>query len=196
MQTKRLLIKALGASALLPAVTFTSHTQAKAPQEPEEEQYFPDAIVETHEGRKVRFYQDIVKDKIVIFNMMYTACTNICPPNTASLLSVQDALGERVGRDLFMYSITLQPEIDTPAALRDYAGKYGIKPGWTFLRAQRRDLEIIRRKLGFFNTDPVADADISKHTGMIRVGNERLDRWFMVPAIASTRQIVSSILNV
>lgn len=193
MQTKRLLMKALGASALLPAVSVTSHAQARQSQE---EQYFPDAIVETHDGRKIRFYQDAIKGKVVIFNMMYTACTNICPPNTASLLNVQNALGERVGRELFMYSITLQPEIDTPAALRDYTGRYGVKPGWTFLRAQRRDLETIRRKLGFFNTDPVADADISKHTGMIRIGNERVDRWFMVPAIAPTRQIVSSILNV
>lgn len=194
MQTKRLFMKAVSATALLPGLT--SMGSAWARQLPEKEQYFPDAMVETHDGRKLRFYRDLIKGKVVIFNMMYTACTNICPPNTASLLSVQNALGERVGRDLFMYSITLQPEIDTPAALREYAGKYGVGPGWTFLRAQRRDLETIRRKLGFFNTDPVADADISKHTGMIRVGNEPLDRWFMMPAVSSTRQIVSSILNV
>ena len=194
MQSKRILLKALGAGAVLPSLALMNNAWARQPSE--EEQYFPDVTVETHNGRKLNFCDDIVKGKVVVFNMMYTACTNICPPNTASLLNVQTALGERIGRDIFMYSITLQPEIDTPQALQEYAKRYGVKPGWTFLRAKRRDMELVRRKLGFFNTDPVADADISKHTGMIRVGNEPRDRWFMMPAISSTRQIVSSILNV
>jgi cytochrome oxidase Cu insertion factor (SCO1/SenC/PrrC family) len=94
---------------------------------------FPNLPVVTHEGRTVRFYDDLVRGRTVVFNMMYTVCTGICPISTANLLQVQQALGHRLGRDLFMYSLTLQPQFDDPRALRDYMQRYGIRqPGWTW----------------------------------------------------------------
>lgn len=153
MDSKRRSIHVLGIGAFLKAPAFSMDVTRQ--DNSYQIQYFPDTLVETHDGHTLRFYSDLIKGKIVILNMMYTVCTRICPPNTASLLAVQNALGKRVGNDVFMYSITLQPEIDTPNALKEYAARYGTKPGWTFLRAQRRDLEILRRKLGFFDTDPV-----------------------------------------
>lgn len=104
-----------------------------------------------HEGNCVRFYDDLVKGRLVVFNMRYASCSNICLPNTANLLQVQQALGAKAGRDIFMYSITLQPEFDSPAALQDYRRKSGIKSKWTFLTGQRKDVDLIRRKLGFFD---------------------------------------------
>jgi len=157
--------------------------------------YFPNLVFETHEGKRVRFYDDLVKGRLVVFNMMYASCSNICPPNTANLLQVQQALGAKAGRDVFMYSITLQPEFDTAAALQDYRRKYGIKPGWTFLTGQRNDVDLIRRKLGFFDPDPVVDADLRQHTGMLRIGHDARDRWSMLPALAAPRQILNSIAN-
>lgn len=161
----------------------------------EESGYFPNPVLETHEGKRVRFYDDLVKGKMVVFNMMYANCSNICPPNTANLLQVQQALGAKAGRDVFMYSITLQPEFDSAAALQDYMRKYGIKSGWTFLTGQRKDIDLIRRKLGFFDPDPVIDADLRQHTGMLRIGHDGRDRWSMLPALASPRQILNSISN-
>ena len=125
--------------------------------------------------------------------MMYASCTGICPASTASLKAVQQALGARVGRDIFMYSLTLRPEFDSPDALRDYVRQYDVKPGWTFLTGAPADVEAIRRKLGFFDSDPKADADIAQHTGMVRIGNLRARRWCMVPAQAAPKQIVNSI---
>jgi protein SCO1/2 len=160
-----------------------------------ESDYFPNLVFETHEGKRVRFYDDLVKGRLVVFNMMYASCSNICPPNTANLLQVQQALGAKAGRDVFMYSITLQPEFDTAAALHDYRRKYGIKPGWTFLTGQRKDVDLIRRKLGFFDPDPAVDADLRQHTGMLRIGHDGRDRWSMLPALAAPRQILNSISN-
>lgn len=157
--------------------------------------YFPNPMLETHDGKRVRFYEDLVKGRLVVFNMMYASCSNICPPNTANLLQVQQALGAKAGRDVFMYSITLQPEFDSAAALQDYVRKYGIKPGWTFLTGQRKDIDLVRRKLGFFDPDPVVDADLRQHTGMLRIGHDARDRWSMLPALATPRQIVNSISN-
>jgi protein SCO1/2 len=98
----------------------------------------PDVLLQTHEGRDVHFYNDLVKGRLVVLNMMYANCANICPPNTANLLRVRQALGSRIGRDVFMYSLTLQPAIDKPADLRRYMDKYGIDGGWTFLTGQPR----------------------------------------------------------
>lgn len=97
--------------------------------------------------------------------LTYTVCANICPPNTANLLRVQALPGDRVGRDIFFYSLTLRPDMDTPAALRAYAKLYGVKPGWTFLTGRPGGMDAIRRKLGFFDRDPQVDSDLSNTPG-------------------------------
>lgn len=153
----------------------------------------PNVLLQTHEGRDVHFYTDLVKGRLVVLNMMYASCTNICPPNTANLLRVREALGSRVGREVFMYSLTLQPAIDKPADLRRYMDRYGIGGGWTFLTGEPRDVELLRLKLGFYTADPVIDADLKQHTGMVRIGHDGRDRWSMIPAQAPAQQIVSSI---
>lgn len=191
MANKRTILKtALAGAALFPALASATRSASAGPRAG----YFPNALLQTHDGRQVRFYDDVVKgNKIVVFNMMYTVCANICPPNTANLLQVQTLLGDRVGRDIFFYSLTLRPDMDSPDALRAYAKLYGVKPGWTFLTGARGDMDAIRRKLGFFDRDPRVDSDLSQHTGMIRIGNEAYDRWSMMPAQLTPRQLANSI---
>jgi protein SCO1 len=156
--------------------------------------YFPNCALLTHEGKTVRFYDDLIAGRIVAINMMYADCSGICPRMTSNLVKVQRALGARVGRDIFMYSITLQPEVDTPDVLRTYAEHNGVGPGWQFLTGRRDDIETIRRKLGFVDPDPVLDRDKSTHTGMVRVGNEAADTWSAVAALGRPEEIVKSIL--
>jgi len=157
--------------------------------------YFPNALLTTHEGTHVRFYDDLIKgDKIVTFNMMYTRCTGICPGMTANLVRVQKLLADRVGRDVFMYSLSLKPEEDTPALLKEYAEMHGVGPGWTFLTGAANDVEQLRRKLGFKDPEPRFDADIEQHIGLVRFGNEALDRWAACPASANPERIAESIL--
>ena len=155
---------------------------------------FPNPMLTTHEGRRVRFYDDLLKDKTVGINFMYAQCSGICPGMTANLLRVQHALGERMGRDVFLYSFTLQPELDSPAALKDYATRHHTGPGWEFVTGTPQDMERIRRRLGFYDPDPVVDRDKSKHTGLLRYGNVALDRWGACPALATPEQIARSLL--
>lgn len=157
--------------------------------------YFPNTTVLTHDGRKLRFYDDVVKGKVVAINMMYTACAGICPGNTANLKLVQEELADHLDKHVFMYSMTLRPDIDTPQTLKDYVKRYDIPKGWTFLTGKPAEMDAIRRKLGFYNDDPVIDADLNQHTGMVRVGNERLDRWAMCPALGSPKQTARTILQ-
>jgi len=156
--------------------------------------YFPNVVLQTHEGRKVRFYDDLIKGKIVVINFMYANCTGICPAMTMNLMKVQEALSDRVGRDIFMYSITLKPQQDNVVALKHYVQMHGIKPGWLFLTGSPADVEKLRRKLGFTDPDPVLDRDSSQHIGVVKFGNETFDRWAACPALTEPDQIVKSIL--
>lgn len=170
-----------------------AHTSAR---EVIRERYFPDVILTTHEGRKVRLYDDLVKDKIVVLNFFYATCEGICVPTTANLVKVQALLRERMGRDIFMYSFTLKPREDSPSVLRDYAGRFRVGPGWSFLTGDPADLELLRRKLGFTDPDPARDANRLNHTGMVRYGNEPLTLWGACPGMSRPDSLVKSILAV
>lgn len=158
-----------------------------------QERYLPNVELTTHEGKKVRFYDDLVKDKIVVINFMYAECTGICPTITANLLRVQKLLGDRVGRDIFMYSITLTPEKDTPAALKHYVQMHKVKPGWVYLTGNASDIDSLRRNLGFSTSNKELDKDKTNHIGMVKYGNEARQWWAMVPGKAKPEWIVESI---
>jgi len=168
-------------------------TSAVADPHADPARYFPDVVLQTHDGARVRFYSDLIRGKVALINFMFTTCTNQCPLATANLVKVQQALGDRVGRDIFMYSITLKPWEDTPAILKGYAAIYNVGPGWSFLTGHPADIELLRRKLGFVNPDPKLDADSSQHIGNIRYGNEPLQLWAACPGLAAPSWIVESL---
>lgn len=156
--------------------------------------YFPNVVLTTHEGRRVRFYDDLVQGKSVLINFMYSKCRGVCPGITQNLLRVQKLLEPRVGRDLFMYSMSIKPEEDTPEVLGRYVEGLRAGPGWFFLTGGPADMERIRRSLGAVDPDPAVDADKSQHIGMIRYGNEGIERWAACPGGANPKWIAQSIL--
>jgi protein SCO1/2 len=154
--------------------------------------YFPNVLLTTHEGQQVRFYDDLIKGKKAIINMMYTVCQDgLCPLITSNLVTLQRELGDRVGQDIFMYSITLKPQEDTPRVLLEYVIRRHVGLGWLFLTGEARDIEQLRRKLGFANVNPVRDADINQHTAAIRFGSEPMERWCMAPGGTNPRYLAS-----
>jgi protein SCO1/2 len=157
--------------------------------------HLPNVELVTHTRQRVRFYDDLVRDKKVIINFMYATCDAICPRVTANLVRVRQLLGGRVGREIFMYSITLKPKEDSPEALRDYAKRHGVRgDGWLFLTGTPGDIDHLRRALGFAYADPVEDADVSNHAGMLRFGVEALTRWAACPGMANPEHIARTIL--
>jgi protein SCO1/2 len=158
--------------------------------------YFTDAVLTTHEGRQARFYTDLLKGRRVLINFVFVGCTDVCDSVTANLAAVQDILGDRVGTEIFMYSISLQPDFDTPEVLKDYADRFAVKPGWSFLTGRPQDVEVLRWRLGFADIDPVLDADLFQHAAMLRIGEERLDRWAMAAALLTPESLVATINRV
>ena len=143
--------------------------------------YFPNVTLTTQDGASVRFYDDLLKGKTVAIDLIYTTCRYACPLETARLAQVQRLLGDRVGRDIFFYSITIDPEHDTPAVLRDYAGKYHVGPGWTFLTGNAADIEMISKKLGLYSAPNPDNPD--GHTPTLIVGNEPSGQWMRNSAL-------------
>lgn len=154
--------------------------------------FYTNAVFRTHENKEVRFYDDLIKGKQVVINFMYANCQGSCPITTANLVKVQHALKERVGKDVFMYSISIKPEEDDPAALNEYAKMHRVAPGWLFLTGSRYDTDTLRLRLATEHHAGI-DLDSSQHTGMIRVINDSLNRWFCSPAQASVETVVQSI---
>ncbi len=153
----------------------------------------PNVPLITHDGEKVRFYDDLVRDKIVLINFFLVECTDgLCPTVTANLRKVQDLLGERMGRDVFFYSVSLQPKKDTPKILKDYAANFEVKPGWKFLTGKPADIETLRRGMGFVDWDPIRDKDVGNHTAMGRYGDDKLDRWGGIALRSSPENIAST----
>lgn len=152
---------------------------------------FPNVPLVTYDGKVVRFYDDLVKGKKVLINFMYVRCGEICPGMTANLKQVQKEFGDRVGKDVFMYSISLQPEQDTPAILKAYAELFHVGPGWTFLTGKKANVELLRKQLGFSFSDPAIDKDRTQHIGVVKYGIEPLGRWGSCPALGNPKYIAN-----
>ena len=167
--------------------------RVKTPRERLAERSFPNVTLTTHQGKKVKFYDDLLKDKIVLINFMYVKCEGSCPGTTANLARVQQLLGDRVGKDIFMYSITLKADEDTPADLAAYVDAYGVGPGWTFLTGPASNTELLRRRLGFADVDPARDRDVTQHSGIVVFGNEPYDSWSACPVLQNPTEIVKAI---
>jgi protein SCO1/2 len=197
MFTRRTLLAGFGVAAL-GAMAFQRSMldREPVPQRAPGTGRLPNPTVFTHEGRAVKFYDDLIRDKVVAISMTYAQCTATCPATMGNLIRVQDMLGERIGRDVFMYSITLFPEVDTPRVLKQYAEKFGVKPGWSFLTGAPSDIESLRFALGFYDLDPAVDAIRTQHANMIRIGNAAYDRWTMSPGLVRPELIVSTINHV
>ena len=149
--------------------------------------YFPNLPLVTQDGKTVRFYDDLIEGKIVVINFIYTTCPDICPLMTARMARVQDRLGDRVGRDIFIYSISLDPERDTPAALKKYAEAYGAGPGWLFLTGKPDDVALIRYKLG------ERSRNLSEHQSTIMLGNARSGEWARSSLFLDLERLVAEI---
>ena len=153
--------------------------------------YFPNVTLTTQDGRSVRFYDDLLKGKIVAINLIYTSCQYNCPLETARLAQVQKLLGDRMGKDVFFYSITIDPKHDTPAVLKAYAEQFGAGPGWLFLTGDQTDIDLLGRKLGLYSLPNPANKD--GHTPMLLVGNEATGQWMQNVATSQPSSLARTI---
>jgi protein SCO1 len=138
--------------------------------------YFPNVELTAHDGRRLRFFDDMLKGKVVAINFIYTSCPDACPMETARMLEVQRLLGDRLGKDVFFYSISIDPEKDKPEVLAKYAADWGVKEGWTFVTGSREDIDLLRRKFGVYDAELARGKPMDHNLSLI-IGNQRTGRW-------------------
>jgi protein SCO1 len=155
------------------------------------ETHFPNVELITQDGKKVHFYDDLIKGKVVAIELMYTSCKYNCPLETARLAQLQKLLGDRMGKDVFFYSITIEPEHDTPEVLKAYAEKYHVGPGWLFLTGREADIKLISRRLGLDSLPNANDPD--GHTPSLLIGNEGTGLWMRNSALDNIKFIALKI---
>lgn len=153
--------------------------------------YFPNTTLITQDGKEVHFYDDLIKGKIVVIDFIYTHCVDACPLETARLVQVQKMLGDRVGKDIFFYSISIDPNKDTPKVLKEYAAKYHVGPGWTFLTGKKEDIVMLSKKLGLYSEPDPNDRD--GHTPSLLIGDEPGGQWIRNGATDNARFITNMI---
>lgn len=150
----------------------------------------PDVEVLDQDGHVRHFYSDLIKGKTVAVNFIFTNCTTICPPLGATFARVQRELGEKVGKDVYFISVSVDPLTDTPERLKAWGAKFKAGPGWTFVTGNKEEIDRLLRALG------ASAARREDHTPSVIIGNDDKDVWTRTYGLASASQMVSVIDNV
>ena len=167
-----------------PASLTKADESPTAPARSPAEKYFSDVELIDQDGKKYRFYSDILKNKVVAINTFFTTCTNICPPMNRNFEKMQEALGDRLGKDVFLISITVDPETDTPPRLKEYGRRFHARPGWLFLTGKKKNVDWALYKLGQY----VETKDA--HTNIFIIGNEPKGLWKKAFGLAKAEELI------
>jgi protein SCO1/2 len=154
--------------------------------------YFTDVVLVNQNGEKMRFYSDLLQGKVVIINSFFGTCKETCLPMNRNLAKVQQALGDRLGKDVHIISISVDPTVDTAANLKAYAERLQARPGWYFLTGDKQNVDFALNKVGQLVGDK------RDHLNIIIVGNESTGLWKKAFGLAQSGALVTvveSVLN-
>ncbi|HYO14319.1 MAG TPA: SCO family protein [Thermoanaerobaculia bacterium] len=147
----------------------------------------PDVNVMDQDGKPVQFYSDLVKDRVVAVNFVFTTCTTICPPMGANFAKLQKILGDRTGRDVHLISVSVDPTTDTPERMKAWGRKFGAGPGWTLVTGSKEEVTRLLKALGVYT------ADINDHSPLVLVGNDARHQWTRAYGLAAPAKIAELI---
>jgi protein SCO1/2 len=152
--------------------------------------YFSDVPLVDQEGRQQRLYSDLMRGKTVVMTSFFTSCTATCPLVMSTFAALQAELGERLGRDVHLLLISVDPDTDTPARVKEYAERFGARPGWYLLTGASADVALALRKFGH----PTAPKEA--HLGQVAVGNDRTGLWKKMRSLPAAGELVVTVRSV
>ena len=156
------------------------------------QKYFSDVVLVNQHGEQLRFYSDLLKGKVVVISSFMATCTSACPVKNRNLEKLQEAAGDRLGKDVFILSISVDPVTDTPERLLEYAKTYHAKPGWHFLTGKKENVDWALYKIGQYVPDK------QNHINLLVIGNESTGLWKKAFGLAKEEDLVNvfaSVLN-
>ena len=178
-----LLFSAAQAAAQEPAAAQQSRQLAA-------QKYFTDVVLVNQNGERMRLYTDLLKDKVVVINFFFATCQGSCLPMNRNIQKVQDLLGDRLGRDAYIISVSVDPTVDTPARLKEYAAKIGARPGWYFITGDKENVALALKKLGQYVENR------EDHTNIVLIGNERTGLWKKAFGLARSPELITVVQSV
>lgn len=155
-------------------------------------EYFPDVLLVNQDGESMRFYSDLIQGKSVVISVFFTSCVGVCPVLSQKVAAIQRMLGDRLGKEVNLISISVDPETDTPQRLKAYAERFKARPGWYFLGGEKENVDWALHKLGQYVKDKQG------HSNILLVGNSRTGRWKKAFGLAPTEElleVVEAVLN-
>jgi len=173
-----------------PPITVAQNPSADSPSPAHK--YFTDVVLVNQNGENMRLYGDLLQGKVVIINSFFATCQGSCLPMSRNLEKVQEALGDRLGKDVRIISISVDPAVDTPAKLKEYAKRVHARLGWYFLTGDKQNVDFALNKLGQFVSEK------QDHLNIFIIGNERTGLWKKAFGLAPSDQlvkVVESVLN-
>lgn len=165
-----------------------AHAETETSPDERNRRFLTDLKVITHEGEELRFYSDILKDKLVVISFFYTHCPTAQPP-LVTFFRLQKKLGERLGRDTILLSISVDPENDTPEVIKEYSRKFNPQKGWLFLTGEEKNMDVINRRLG--NTLRLPEG----HLRQFLLGNLKTGHWMKLVESASDMALAMGLLS-
>ena len=149
----------------------------------------PDLLLRDHEGRKVRFYSDLIKDKVVVLSFFYTSCIYVCTTQGKTFSTLQSLLGDRLGKSVFLISVTTDPAKDTPAQLKAWGKRYDVQPGWTLVTG---DVSEMNKLLLPFTGNPAGGG---MHLPTTYIGNAKTGVWTSAAGVFGAEDVLHALNN-
>lgn len=176
----------LALAVLLALAAFVSPAAAERPAEARESArtYFTDVELVNQDGETMRLYSDLMDGKIVVIDSIFTTCTAVCPVLGQKMQAIQEAAGDRMGEDVHLISISVDPQTDTPAKLKAYGERFGARQGWYFLTGSQENVELALSKLGY------AVEDKESHSTVVLMGNEKTGLWKKTNGLSASASLV------
>ncbi len=190
MTLNRTLTTAILFLVFLGVSQLTRAQQPPTPAETPAHKYFTDVELINQNGEKMKFYSDLIQGKVVIINSFFATCQGSCLPLNQNLAKVQEALGDRLGKDVYILSISVDPTVDTPPNLKAYAKKLQARPGWYFLTGTKENVEFALKKIGHFVPEK------QDHLNLFIIGNERTGLWKKAFGLAKSEELVKVVDSV
>jgi protein SCO1/2 len=152
--------------------------------------YFTDTILIDQNGVERKFYTDLVRGKTVVIHVMFTACKDSCPIMAGNFARIQESLGERIGKDVNLLSISIDADTDNPARLKEYADVHNARPGWFVLGGKKENVDFILKKLGLYVEQK------QDHLNLFLIGNERTGLWKKALGVADAKKLIEIVNSV
>jgi protein SCO1/2 len=145
----------------------------------------PNVELVDQDGQTVHLYQDLIQDRVVAMNFIFTTCTTICPPMGASFGKLQRELGELLGNPVELVSVSIDPTTDTPPRLKSWGAKFGAGDSWSLLTGSKLDVDQVLRALEVFTPTP------EDHGPIVLLGNDRTDQWVRVNGLTPPAKLAA-----